>query len=173
MKITISGKGMHVSPYLQELVEKKFGKLSRYFSDDTDVQVTLSVEKTRQICEATIPIKGNILRAKDVSGDMYASIDGVVAKLEKQIQKHRTKLEKRLREDAYKDHSEEIDEIPREVVRRKSFAFKPMTVEEAVLQMELLDHDFFVYRDAQTDDISVLYLRDDGNLGLIIPGGEE
>lgn len=173
MKMNISGKGMHVSKYLQELVEKKLGKLDRYFHTDTEAQVTLSVEKTRQICEVTIPIKGGVIRAKDVTGDMYASIDGVVAKLEKQIQKHRTKLERRLHEGAYHGAEPLEAEKPREVVRKKSFALKPMSMEEAILQMELVDHTFYVYRDAEVDEIHVLYLRDDGDLGLITPSQED
>ena len=169
MKINITGRGIHISKYLQELVEKKVGKLDRYFPVDVEAQVTLSVEKTRQICEVTIPIKGAVLRAKDVSGDMYASIDGVVSKLEKQIQKHRTKLEKRLHQDAFKDIPTIEPEEERRVVRTKRFALKPMDLEEAVMQMELVGHSFYVFSNADTQEVNVLYLRDDGQLGLIEP----
>ncbi len=172
MKINISGKGMHVSKYLHELTEKKLGKLERYFDPNTEAQATLSVEKTRQICEVTIPIKGGVIRAREVSGDMYASIDGVVDKLEKQIQKHRTKLEKRLHEGAYHGTESIQAEKPREVVRKKSFDLKPMHIDEAILQMELVDHTFYVFRDAFSDEINVLYLREDGDLGLISPSDQ-
>lgn len=170
MKINITGRGITISDYLRELVEKKVGKLDRYFYADVEAQVTLSVEKNRQICEVTIPIKGAVLRAKDVSGDMYASIDGVVGKLEKQIQKHRTKLEKRLHQDAFKNIPVAGDAEPeRRVVRTKRFALKPMDVEEAIMQMELVGHSFYVFNNAETGEVNVLYLRDDGQLGLIQP----
>lgn len=177
MRISITGKGLEVSDYMRELAEKKVGKLERYFSADTEVQVTLSVEKTRHIVEVTIPYEGGIIRAEEVTGDMYASIDNVLDKLEKQIIRHRTKLEKDLRSGAFKfdqpvysDTYEDADENdgPR-IVRVKRFNIKPMSEEEAMLQAELLGHSFYVFTNSDTNDINVLYKRKDGNYGLIEP----
>lgn len=173
MKIDIISKNIRVSDYLEDLIEKKFNKLDRFFANGTEAQVKLSVEKNRQICEASILYNhGTWLRAKEVSGDIYASVDGVVEKLEKQILHHRTKLEKRHRSAGHPDIIPTADyeeELGREIVRTKSFSVKPMDVEEASMQMDLLDHNFFVFRNAENDEINVLYLRDDGNLGLIQP----
>ena len=173
MKITIVGKNIEVSDYLRSLTEKKVGKLQRYLKPETEVLVTLSVEKTRHICEVTIPFDGVTIRGEEVTGDMYASIDNVLDKLEKQISRHRTKLSRDLRADAFsgaEDADEELLEPARRIVRTKRFAYKPMDVEEAALQMELLGHSFFVFTNADTDEVNVLYLRKDGNLGLIEPG---
>ena len=172
MQVTINGKNMEVSEYLRDLTDKKVSKLDRYFPGDTEVQVTLSVEKNRHIVEVTIPYAGGIIRGEEVTGDMYASIDNVIAKLEKQIIRHRTKLEKTLRyEDAPEDEADyydDEDEGP-QIVRVKRFSIKPMSVEEAALQMELLGHSFFVFTNDETNDMNVIYRRKDGNYGLIEP----
>ena len=171
MRISISGKNMEVSDYLYDLINKKVMKLERYFPENTVASVTMAVEKNRHIVEVTIPFDGGIIRSEEVTGDMYASIDKVVAKLEKQIIKHRTKLEKSLREEAFSmdavDYSEYDSEPDARLVKVKSFEMKPMTVEEAMLQLDLLGHSFFMFRNAQTDEINVLYKRKDGNFGLI------
>lgn len=169
MQITITGKNIEVSEYMRDLTNKKVARLERYFPGDTEVQVTMSVEKNRHIVEMTIPYVGGIIRGEEVTGDMYASIDNVIAKLEKQITRNRTKLEKALRKDVIFEHEEEDfeeDEGPR-IVRVKRFNMKPMSVEEAALQMELLGHSFFVFTNDQTNDVNVLYIRKDGNYGLI------
>ncbi len=174
MQVTIYGKNIHVSNYLKELTIKKLGKLEKYFYDETVVQVTLSVEKTRHIVEITIPFAGMMLRAEEVTGDMYASIDNVVDKIERQIMKHRTRLEKSLHKTVFKEASD-IDQIEAEqdedakIVKKKSFDFKPMSIEEAILQLELIDHNFFVFTNAETNSVNVLYKRKDGELGLIEP----
>lgn len=175
MRLSVTGKGMEVSEYLQGIVTKKASKLERYFKKDTEVFVTLSIEKSRHICEVTVPFDGVLLRTEEVSGDMYNSIDASLKKLERQIRRHRTKLEKRLHEKAY-DYAEPVfyeeeDEAEPEarLVRRKKFAVKPMSLEEAEMQMELLGHSFFVYVDADTQEVNVLYRRKDGDLGLIEP----
>lgn len=174
MRIAITGKGMDVSDYLRELAEKKVRKLSRYFRSDTEAHVTMSIERSRHIVEVTIPFDGVVLRGEEATGDMYASIDGVLKKLEKQILKHRTKLEKRLRTDAYDDEApifqeSAVEEEELEVVRTKKYPIKPMDLSEAVLQMDLLGHEFFVFVNAKTTEVNVLYKRKDGNLGLLEP----
>lgn len=172
MRITITGKNIEVSDYLKDLTLKKMSKLDRYFPADTAAQVTMAVEKNRHIVEVTIPYAGGVIRGEEVTGDMYASIDNVIAKLERQIVRHRTKLEKNLKVDAFEepvpDYADEEEEGPR-VVKVKRFSIKPMSEEEAILQMELVGHSFFVFMNAETNDINVLYKRNDGNLGLIEP----
>lgn len=172
MRISITGKNIEVSDYLRELALKKMAKLERYFPADTVAQVTMAVEKNRHIVEVTIPYSGGIIRGEEVTGDMYASIDNVIAKLERQIIRHRTKLEKNLKAEAFNepvpDFPDEEDEGPK-VVKVKRFSIKPMSEEEAILQMELLGHSFFVFTNSETEDINVLYRRKDGNLGLIEP----
>ena len=180
MKVTITGKNIEVSEYLRDLALKKIAKLERYFPEDTEVLITMAVEKNRHIVEVTIPYQGGIIRGEESTGDfraseatsdMYASIDNVIAKLEKQIHRHKTRLEKSLRYDdaspEYDDYDDE-DEGPH-IVRVKRFSMKPMSVEEAMLQLELLGHSFFVFTNAETDRINVIYARKDGNFGLIEP----
>lgn len=177
MHISISAKNLEISEYLRDLVEKKVGKLERYFPQDTDVQVTLSVERNRHIVEVTIPYDGGIIRAEEVTGDMYASMDNVLDKLEKQILRHRTRLEKSLRSGAFKYeqplYSESYDEYDEEdgprIVRVKRFHIKPMDEEEAMLQADLLGHAFYVFMNADTNAINVIYKRKDGNYGIIEP----
>ena len=169
MKITYTGKNIEVSDALREMAEKKLAKLDRYFPSDTEVQVTMSVEKNRHIIEVTIAYAGGIIRGEEECGDMYAGIDNLVARLEKQIRHHRTKLEKALRyedEPNEYDYDDEDDDEPR-IVRVKRFSMKPMSVEEAALQMELLGHSFFVFTNDETEEMNVIYKRKDGNYGLI------
>ncbi len=174
MRVNISGKNMEVTNALRNTTEKKLIKLEKYFQKDVDVNATLSVEKNRQIIEVTIPIAGAILRAEEWTNDMYTSIDKAVDALERQIRKHKTKLQKR-------NHNgktirfenvpmfEEKDNHEPKIVKTKKFAMKPMDEEEAVLQMELLGHSFFVFTNGKTDEINVVYKRKDGNYGLIEP----
>ena len=179
MRITITGKNIEVSDYLNDLVIKKVSKLDKYFPEDTEAHVTLAVERNRHIVEVTIPYTGGIIRGEETSGDMYASIDNVLAKLEKQIMRHRTKLEKSLRAGAFKApepvfadsfsaDEDEMEEAPR-VVKVKRFDIKPMTVEEAMLQLELLGHSFYMFTNGDSGQINVIYKRKDGNFGLIEP----
>ena len=177
MRVNIAGKGMEVSDYLKEIVTKKVSKLQRYFNEDTEAHITMSIQRSRHIVEVTIPFDGIVLRGEEATGDMYASIDGVLKKLEKQIHKHRTALKRRLHEGAfasgdYEYHTELADEKVPVVVRTKRFIVKPMDIEEAKMQMELLGHQFFVFRNAKTHEINVLYKRNDGDLGLIEPDVE-
>lgn len=176
MKIITSGKGIGISDSLMDRIEKKLAKLDRYFHDDAEANVRLSQEKGgRNIAEITISASGVLLRAEETSGDMYTSIDGAVDKLNRQIRRHRTKLDKKLRDAAFEPAPEidepEMDETPAQynVVRTKKFAVKAMQVEDAIAQMELLDHDFFLFRDEETDGICLVYRRNDGAYGLLQP----
>lgn len=175
MKVSISGKNIDVSDYLRDVVEKKAHKLERYFRPDTEMQVTLSIEKSRHIAEITIHYDGLVLRAEEATGDMYSSIDASLKKLERQMRKHRTKLEKKLHEDAFEQDTvydyfqEDADDDGPQIVRNKKFVARPMDIDDAVMQMELLGHNFFVYRNAHNNEVNVLYKRSDGNYGLIEP----
>ncbi|HHT65764.1 MAG: ribosome hibernation-promoting factor, HPF/YfiA family [Caldicoprobacterales bacterium] len=177
MNIIISGKNMDITDSLRRQINKKVGKLKRYFDPGTEAQVTLSVEKNRHIVEVTIPFNGILIRAEESTDDMYASIDMVLDKLERQIHKYRTKLWRKFRTDAFTDdqmlfskgesHDEKDDEL--KIVRTKRFAVKPMSVEEALMQMDLIGHSFFVFSNAETDEVNVIYKRRDGKYGLIEP----
>jgi putative sigma-54 modulation protein len=174
MRVNITGKGMEVSDYLKDMVTKKVMKLQRYFGEDTEAHITMSIQRSRHIVEVTIPFDGILLRGEETTGDMYASIDGVLRKLEKQIHKHRTSLKKRLHEGAflketYEYHDDMEEEMVPKIVRTKRFVVKPMDLAEAQMQLELLGHQFFVFRNAKTEEINVLYKRHDGDLGLIEP----
>ncbi|MCR4397990.1 MAG: ribosome-associated translation inhibitor RaiA [Firmicutes bacterium] len=170
MHITVRGKNMEVAPALRDYVEKRLGKIEKYFDYALAPQVTLSVERERHIVEVTVPINGMLLRGEEETGDMYSAVDLVLEKIEKQIEKYRTRLTRRPRNAGKDEESGYINSSnePR-VVRVKRFAVKPMTVEEAVLQMNLLGHDFFVFRNAESEEVEVVYRRKDGNYGLIEP----
>ncbi|MGI5851015.1 MAG: ribosome-associated translation inhibitor RaiA [Clostridiales bacterium] len=176
MRINLSGKNLEITDSLRNQVNKKVSKLRRYFDENVEAQVTLSVEGYRHIIEVTIPFNGVVIRAEESTDDMYASIDMVLDKLERQIRKHRTRLGRRIKTGAFKndlplfrpDVPFEEENEPR-IVRTKRFAVKPMNLEEATLQMELLGHNFFVFRNASSDEVNVLYKRKDGNYGLIEP----
>lgn len=178
MKTTItSGKDMVVTPGIQRRIDKKTASMSRYLRQDTEVFVRLRKERSEKICEITVPMGGGVtLRAESSSDDnLFMAIDHALAKLEKQILRHRTKLEKRLREDVDLTETEFIEdptvyaEGEKAVVRRKTYPVRPMSEEDAALQMELLGHSFFVFVNQDTDRVNVLYQRKDGNLGLMEP----
>lgn len=175
MQITINGKGMQVSEYLAEVVEKRVQKLDRYLKDDSRVQVMLSMFRGRQVAEITVPIGYTILRAEEATGDMYASIDNAAKKLERQILRFRKRMDKQIHEQSIRrgedqeEASQEVDDAWPEVVRVKRFALKPMSIDEAAMQMDLLGHTFFVFLSAENSAICVVYKRDDGQLGLLEP----
>ena len=173
MRFTISGKNIDVTKGLKEAVENKLGKLERYFSPDTEVQVTLSVQKDRQNIEVTIPIKGTIIRAEQDSSDMYVSIDLVQEIIERQIKKYKTKIiDKKQSAAAFSDafiQEEAEQEEAIKIVKTKRFAMKPMDPEEACLQMELLGHSFYMFLNSETDEINVVYKRKANTYGLIEP----
>ena len=173
MKVTVMSKNIEITPALREMIEKKISKLDKYFEKEVDAKVTISVQKSRHIVEVTIPFSGIMLRAEEATEDMYKSIDMVEEKLVRQIRKQKTKLSRKynqsLRFAEIATDLEEVEETKGKIVRTKTFAVKPMSSEEAVLQMELLGHNFFVYQDTDTKNISVLYKRKDGNYGLLDP----
>ena len=173
MKLIMRGKNIEVTDALKNHVEKKIGKIDKYFDFDTVAHVTLNVERDLHKVEVTADINGMILRAEEGTADMYASIDLVVDKLERQIAKFKTRINRKARQGGGLRAMAELPKVEEEddmaVVKTKRFVVKPMPVEEAVLQMNLLAHDFFVFINADNDDINVVYRRKDGNYGLIEP----
>lgn len=174
MKVIVSAKNIELTQALRNIVEKKLMRLEKYFNPNVEAQVTLSVEKNRQIVEVTIPLNGVVLRGEEVNEDMYASIDLVTDKLERQIRKYKTRLARRTHGDSLRfqyipEADEKEDTEEHQIVKTKKFAMKPMSPEEAVLQMEMLGHSFFVYENAESGDVNVVYKRKDGNFGLIEP----
>ena len=177
MKTTITAKNMVITPGITNRITRKTATMEKYLKPDTEMNVRLRKEADRRICEITVPLEGNVtLRAESSNQDnLFMSIDSALAKIERQIRRHRTKLEKKMREGAYVQEPEYIEEPQvygegeREVVRRKTFPVRPMSVDDAALQMELLGHSFFVFVNIETDRTNVLYLRKDGNLGLLEP----
>lgn len=173
MRFIISGKNIDVTEGLKSAVYDKIGKLERYFTPETEIHVTLSVEKDRQKIEITIPMKGNIVRAEQVSNDMYVSIDLVEEIIERQLRKYKNKIVDQKQSGGSFNQSFVEEEIPDEeqikIIRSKRFAMKPMDAEEACIQMELLGHNFFVFRNAETDEVNVVYKRKGNTYGLIEP----
>ncbi len=177
MKTVITGKNMVVSAGITERMMKKINKMERYLNTDTQIFVRLTREKNnRRTCEITVPFEGVVLRSEATSEDnLYVSIDQALAKLEKQIHKHSAKLGKRIREGAFQtedfEYTEDtdIEEDKRKIVRQKTFPVRPMSVDDAMLQMDMLGHSFFVFVNIDTNRTNVLYLRKDGDLGLLEP----
>ena len=174
MKFIISGKNIEVTPGLKAAVQDKIGKLEKYFTPDTEVHVTLSVEKDRQKIEVTIPVKGSVIRSEQVSSDMYVSIDLVEEVIERQLRKYKNKLIDKHQEGGsfqseFMAEEAEVDDGEIKIVRTKRFGMKPMFPEDACVQMELLGHNFFVFSNAETDEVNVVYKRKDGAYGLIEP----
>ncbi len=173
MNLVISGKNIDITEGLRSAVEEKIGKLERYFNDATEVHVTLSTEKSRQKIEVTIPMKGSIIRAEETSTDMYVSIDLVEEVIERQLRKYKNKLIDKEQNAAQLSKAfmdEDVyDEEEIEIIRSKKFAMKPMDPEEACVQMELLGHNFFVFRNADTEEVNVVYKRKGSTYGLIEP----
>jgi len=173
MNIIITGKNIDITEGLKDAVNDKIGKLAKYFSDDTTAKVTLSVEKDRQKIEVTIPVKGNIIRSEQVSSDMYVSIDLVQEIIERQLKKYKNKLvDKKQNAVSFSQafierEVEEEEEI--KIVRTKQFDIKPMYPEDACIQMELLGHDFYVFMNAETDQVNVVYKRKGNTYGLMEP----
>ena len=172
MKFVYASKDMAVSDSLKSRVEKKLSKLERYFREEPEATIRFKVQKgARNIVEITVNAAGVILRAEESSNDMYLSIDHAVDKLESQIRRHRTKLEKRIRTAELEPVIEApvYEEQSYDIVRTKKFAVKPMSVEDAITQMELLGHDFFLFQNEESETMNVLYRRHDGSYGLLQP----
>lgn len=171
MKMTVSGKQLTVRQSLKELTEKKLAKFDRFFGDDAEALVVYSCRHDLQYIEITILYGGTIFRSEEGADTFQTAIDRAIDSLERQIRKNKTRLEKRLRSDAFSAPFED-DEIEEEDapfrIRTKAFPIKPMSVEEAILQMNLLEHQFFVFRDDQNGEPCVVYRRKDGDYGLII-----
>lgn len=172
MKFVYTSKDMAVSDSLKTRAEKKLSKLERYFRDEPEATIRFKVQKgARNIVEITVNAGGVILRAEESSNDMYLSIDHAVDKLESQIRRHRTKLEKRIRASELEPVAEApvYEEQNYDIVRVKKFSVKPMSVEDAITQMELLGHDFFLFMNEENEGMNVLYRRHDGTYGLLQP----
>ena len=174
MKFIVSRKNPYVSDMVIAKAKKKIGKFEKFFRPETEAILTFNIEKERCIFEVTIHAKGTIIRAEESSDDMYAAIDLAVEKLERQIRKHKTRLGKKIRQEAMVPENYELDEQIDEdeefsVVKTKRFPLKPMALEEAILQMNLLGHSFFVFTNAETESVNVVYRRKDGKYGLIEP----
>jgi putative sigma-54 modulation protein len=176
VRLQVKGKNVDVTDSLKDYALQKLGKLEKHLNDQARLELELQVEKNpsiseNQVAEATVWTKGPVLRARESSSDMKASIDLLVDKLERQARRYRDK--RRRGPHGNHDIPDGIPVVPSEetpvIVKTKQFAIKPMTPEEAVLQLELIGHDFFVFQNADTNDVNVLYRRRDGNYGLIEP----
>ena len=178
MKFVFTDKKINLPNKVHAYAEKKVGKLDRYFKADAEAAIVFSVEKDRNNVELTIRSGGTIIRVAESTSDMFATIDAAVSSVERQLRKNKSRLEKRLRQDAFSRSvdAEEIssfapgvDEEEFKIVRTKRFPIKPMTVDEAVLQMNLVDHTFFAFKDVDQDGrFAVVYKRNDGGYGLIV-----
>ena len=181
MRLQVKGKNVEVSASIQAYAEEKLGKLGRHLDDATTLEIELAEERNpsiadRQVAEATVWTKGPILRARESSADMKASIDLVADKLERQVKRYREKRHRKQAARSAAHHAAQVDGVPVSahaeepmIVKTKQFAVKPMTPEEAVLQLELIGHDFFVFRNVESEGVNVVYRRRDGNFGLIEP----
>lgn len=175
MKFVFTDKKVSLPNKVHAYAEKKVGKLDRYFKADAEAAIVFSVEKDRNQVEVTVRSGGTVYRVSESTSDMFASIDAAVSSIERQIRKNKARLEKRLRQDAFErtvdEQSSFVPDEPEEefkVVRTKKFPIRPMSVEEAILQMNLVDHTFFAFRDADADGaFAVVYKRNDGGYGLI------
>ena len=179
LRFNIRGENIEVTPAIREYVEAKVEKVERYFNEDVNAKanVNLKVYNDKQTkVEVTIPMKNVTLRAEERHNDMYAAVDLIVDKLERQIRKHKTKVNRKFREregagvyfaNVTKNGAEVEQEEEFQIVRTKQFDLKPMDQEEAILQMNMLGHDFYIYTDAETDSTNIVYKRQDGKYGLI------
>ena len=175
MKLTITARNMVVTPAITKRIEKKTETMGRYLWPETEMQIKMRRERARREVEITVPMGKNVILRSESSADdnLFLAIDTALAKMERQIRKHRTKLGKNLREEIpdVPEYIEEdlAEEEEQKIVRRKTFPIRPMSVEDAMIEMDLLGHSFFVFVNIDTDRTNVLYLRKDGNLGLLEP----
>ncbi|MBI4691683.1 MAG: ribosome-associated translation inhibitor RaiA [Nitrospirae bacterium] len=171
MNVIVNGRHLSVTPALKNYAEEKIKKFERYFSNITEAVVTLSIEKYRHKAEVLLKANGTMIQAEGITGEIYSSIDEVVEKLEKQVKKYKEKLVSHRKGDG-RNTETSTQEVPQDtgrIIKRKQFDMKPMGPDEAVMQMELLDKDFFVFTNETSGNINVVYRRRDGNFGLIEP----
>lgn len=169
MNIIINGRRMDLTPNLKRYAEEKVGKFKKYLNNITEATVTLSVEKYRHKAEVLLKVNGLLIQAESITDEMYASIDEVVEKLERQVKKYKEKIVSYRKNRNKSKVTSKAENTTPTIIKRKSFDIKPMSVEEAAMQMDLLDKSFFIFTNASSGDINVLYKRKDGNLGLIEP----
>ena len=172
MTVNVKGRNVEVTPAMREYVEKKIAKVTRQFKSVDDISAVLKIEHGNHIAEITVPASGVLIRAQESTKDMYTSIDLVVEKIERQIHKYKTRLMKRKYSnfvDLTPTPAPVADEGEFEVIKNKKFTLRPMNIEEAILQMNLLNHDFFVFYDADSEGVQVVYRRKDGKYGLLVP----
>ena len=176
MKLTITSRNMVVTPAITKRIEKKTETMGRYLWAETEMQIKMTKEKARRVVEITVPMGKNVILRSEGSADdnLFLAIDKALAKMERQIRKHRTKLGKNLREEIpdvpeYIEEDQAEEEKERKLVKRKTFPVRPMSVEDAMIEMELLGHNFFAFVNIDTERTNVLYLRKDGDLGLLEP----
>lgn len=169
MRFNIRGEKLEVTDAIKNYVEKRIGKLDKYFhnSDEVVASILVKTQGISQKVEVTIPLKEIILRAEDSEKDLYAAIDLVVEKLERQIRKNKTRISRKKNKEIYINDVDEIEETNETIVKRKNIDLKPMSEEEAILQMNLLGHEFFVFENSDTNSNCVLYRRKDNNYGII------
>jgi len=172
MRVIITSKNISASDHLKETIEKKLEKLGKYFSDDIGVNVMLSAEKNRQKIEATIQVRGMIFRAEETTADMYDGVDRIAEKLATQMSRFKTKIQRKHKDNkefSFTDWPEPEANEELKVVKKKKFQLNPMTVDEAIVQMEMLEHTFFVFLNTETDTVNVVYRREDQDYGLLEP----
>ena len=176
MRLSIQARNMSVSPAITQRIEKKTETMGRYLWPETEMQIKIQKERARRVVEITVPMGKNVILRSESSADdnLFLAIDKALAKMERQIRKHRTKLGKNLREEIpdvpeYIEEEQGGEEKERKVVKQKTFPVRPMSVEDAAIEMELLGHSFFAFVNIDTEQTNVLYLRKDGNLGLLEP----
>lgn len=170
MNIIITGRNLEITPALREYAEKKIAKFERYLSNITEALITLSIQKYQHKAEVLLKVNGYMIQAEGITGEIYSSIDEVVEKLEKQIKKYKEKINSH-RKGENKGSTPSAPESEKEprIIKVKRFEMKPMSAEEAAMQMELLDKNFFVFENDKTGQLNVIYKRTDGNYGLIEP----
>jgi putative sigma-54 modulation protein len=177
MKLSISARNMSVTPAITKRIEKKTETMGKYLWPETEMQIKMRKEKNdRRVVEITVPMGKNVILRSEAAADdnLFLAIDQALAKMERQIRKHRTKLGKNLREEIpdvpeFIEEGQAEEEEARKIVKRKTFPVRPMSVEDAMIEMELLGHTFFAFVNIDTERTNVLYLRKDGDLGLLEP----
>lgn len=173
MKVTITAKKLNISQAFNDYAEQKLGaKLDRFFPDEAEAKITLAERRDMIILELTVKYNGIMYRAEQTAKDKNDALDVTIDRIIRQIRKQKTKVEKSLKAGAFTGLAPEQEETDYEVIRYKKFPMRPMTVEEAILQMNLLDHNFFMFKNADTGAVNVVYKRDEGNYAVLVPDEE-